>query len=303
MAFNKHVRLVVGAELGVALQRGFLDGLGLPAVPPPQLYVLANGAELRDAIENGAWPAPDARFGGLAALDAYALPLLHAFIEERRGREPDTPQRRFGDELAQGIHAVGSHFERYVVRMFDGVNAALSHTQGRRPYAMALRTADLDVEDLSPSRFARRRGFTLGSAIYDAGIQRAILDAIFSFFETYYVDAGERFGQQHAEQVLDSCWDGFRQAVGIVLPRFRPPQLCAEREWIACARWQAPTRFQLAGDLMVPALSLRARTPAARQLPIEHALLDNALPLPLAADSLREFFRFHKLSARVTVAC
>jgi hypothetical protein len=200
------------------------------------------------------------------------------------------------------VHPVGSHFERYVVRMFEGAGAALGHSQGRRPYAVGLRTADLDVEHHSASGSAGRRTFALMSAIYDAGIQCAVIGAIFTFFETYYVHAGERFGQQHAQQVLDSCWDGFRQAVGAVLPRFRPPQLCAEREWIACARWQAPTRFQLAGNLMVPALSLRGRAPAVRGLPVEHALLDDGLPQPLAADSLREFFRFHKLPARVAVA-
>ncbi|MGJ7917787.1 hypothetical protein ACI48D_20200 [Massilia sp. LXY-6] len=302
MVFNKHVRLVVAAELGAALQRGFLDGIDQAAVPPQLLYVLANGEQLRDAVENGAWPAPDVRFAGLAALDAYALPLLDAFIDERRSREPGTPQCRFGDELANGLHPVGSHFERYVVRMFDGVGAALSHGEGRGPYAVGLRTPDLDVEDPSTSRSAGRRGFTLLGAIYDAATQRAVMDAIFTFFESFYVHACERFGQQPAQQVLDSCWDGFRQAVGMVLPRFRPPQLCAEREWIACARWQAPTRFQLAGNLMVPALSLRARAPAAGRLPIGHVLLDTGLPQPLAANSLREFFRFHKLHARVTVA-
>lgn len=302
MAFSKHVRLVMGAELDAALQRGFLDGPDGAEVPPQLLYVLADGEQLRDAVENGAWPAPDARFAGLGALDAYALPLLHAFIEGRRGREPDTPQSRFGDELARGVHPVGSHFERYVVRMFEGPGAALGNSQGRRPYALGLCTADLDVAHPCASKPSGPRAFTLMRAIYDVGIQRAVMDAIFTFFETYYADAGPRFGQQHAEQVRDSCWDGFRQAVGAVLPRFRPPQLCAEREWIACARWQPPTRFQLAGNLMVPTLSLRPKAPGARGLPIAHALLDDGLPQPMAADSLREFFRFHELRARVAVA-
>jgi hypothetical protein len=299
MTFNKHVRLVVGAELGAVLQRGFTEVIDAAEVPPQLLYVLADGRQLRGAVVDGAWPAPDARFAGEAALDAYALPLLHAFIDERRGRQPDTPQRRFGEELVGGIQPVGSYFDRYLVRMFDGVGTALRRGAGRPPYALGLRTAELDM---AASSGAGRRTFEVSSAIYDATLQRDILQAIFTAFETYHAQASDRFGDRNAEQVLASCWDGFRQAVGAVLLRFRPPQLAAEREWIATARWRSPARFDLAGDLLVPALSLRAHSPAARGLPVAHTLVYGGLPQPLAADSLRQFYRFHQLPARVAVA-
>jgi hypothetical protein len=299
MTFDKHVRLVMDAELGTVLRRGFTEGIDATGPPPQLLWVLADGQQLRDAVVEGAWPAPDARFAGEAALDAYALPLLHAFIDERRGRQPDTPQRRFGDELMRGIHPVGSYFERYLVRMFDGVGAALEREQGRMPYALGLRTEGLDMA--APAGPGRRT-FEVSSAIYDASIQRGILEAIYTAFETWHAQAGERFGHRAAEQVLASCWDAFRHAVGAVLPRFRPPHLAAEREWIANARWRNPAGFGLAGDMLVPALSLRAHSPAARGLPVERALLHAGLPQPLAADSLRQFCRFHKLPARVAVA-
>jgi hypothetical protein len=299
MTFNKHVRLVVDAELGAVLQRGFTERIDTAAAPPRLLYVLADGQQLRDAVVDGAWPAPDARFSGEAALDAYALPLLRAFIDERRGREPDTPQCRFGEELARGIHPVGTYFERYVVRMFDGVGAALRRGEGRAPYALALRTGELDMK--APGE-AGRRAFEAGSAIYNPAIQRDILEAIFTAFETYHAQASDRFGQRNAEQVLASCWDAFRQAAGAVLLRFRPPHLEAEREWLAMAPRRSPVRFQLAGDLLVPTLSLRARLPAARGLPIEHTLVHGSLPQALAADSLRQFYRAHRLPARVAAA-
>jgi hypothetical protein len=299
MRFDKHVRLVVGAELGAVLQRGFTERIDAVEVPPQLLYVLADSQQLRDAVEEGEWPAPDARFAGEAALDAYPLPLLHAFIDERRSRERDTPQGQFGDELVRDLHPVGTQFDRYLVRMFDGAGAALGRSQGRRPYALGLRTAELDM---ALPRATQRRTFELSSAIYDAAKQRDIMDAIFTCFETYYVQASERFGHRNAEQVLDSCWAGFRQAVGAVLARFRPPQLAAEREWIASARCRLPGRFHLAGNLLVPALSLRSHAPAAPGLPLDHTLVHEALPQPLAADSLRQFYRFHKLPARVAVA-
>lgn len=54
MAFRKHVRLVVGREMGAALQRGFLDGLNQAAAAPQLLYVLGDSERLRDAVESGA---------------------------------------------------------------------------------------------------------------------------------------------------------------------------------------------------------------------------------------------------------
>lgn len=298
MTFNKHVRLVVGAELGAMLQRGFTGAIDAAAVLPRLLYVLADCRELRDAVEDGTWPAPDARFSGETAPDAYALPLLHGFIRERRSRDPGTPECRFGDELERDIHPVGSHFDRYIVRMFEGVGPALDRSKSRRPYALGMRTAELDM---APANGTAHRTFEVSSAIYDAAIQRNIMGAIFTSFETYYVQAVRRFGHQNAEQVLASCWDGFRQAVGAVLPRFRPPHLSAEREQIAAARWQNPARFQLADDLLVPALSLRSHARAARGLPLERTVVHDTLPQPLAADSLRQFYRFHKVPARVVV--
>ncbi|MGO4477430.1 hypothetical protein AB4Z32_14375 [Massilia sp. 2TAF26] len=296
MTFDKHVRLVVGAELGAVLQRGFTEAIDATAVPPPLLYVLANGQEVRDAVEDGSWPAPDSRFSGEAALDAYALPLLRCFIDERRSRVSDTPEYRFGNALARDLHPVGHYFDRYVVRLFDGADAPLGRSGECRPYALGLRTAELDI---APAKGAKKRRFEIGRVIYDLDTQRAIMDAIFTAFETYYVQASGRFGQGNAEQVLDSCWDAFRQAVGAVLPRFRSPRLDAEREWIATARWQSPARFQLAGDLLVPALSLRGRSPGARRLPVERTVVHDALPHALAADSLRQFYRFHTVPSLV----
>jgi hypothetical protein len=299
MTFNKHVRLVVGAELSAVLQRGFTEAIDATAVPPLLLYVLADCQELRDAVEDGTWPALNARFSGEAAFDAYALPLLHSFINERRSRDLGTLECRFGDELMRDLHPVGSHFDRYVVRMFEGVGAALDRSKGRRPYALGLRTAELDM---ALANGTEHRTFEVSSAIYDAAIQRNIMEAIFTSFETYYAQASKRFGHRNAEQVLASCWDGFRQAVGAVLPRFRPPHLSPEREWIAAARWRNPARFQLADGLLVPALSLRGHARAARGLPLERTVVHDALPQPLAADSLRQFYRFHKVPARVVVA-
>jgi len=296
MTFNKHVRLVVDAELGAVLRRGFTEDIDAAALPPRLLYVLADAAQLRDAVADGALPAPDARFAGEAALDAYALPLLHAFIDERRRRQPDPRECRFGEALARGIEPAGTYFERYLVRMFAGADAALARHAGRPPYALGLRTGELDMAGRGGPR---GRTFDLGSAIYDAAVQRAILEAIFTAFETYHARAGERFGPRNDEQVLASCWDAFRHAVGMVLPRFRPPQLRAEREWLATARWRSPARFLVAGDVLMPALSLRAHSPAARGLPIEHTLLHESLPEPLAAQSLRRFYRFHRIAARV----
>jgi hypothetical protein len=299
MIFNRHVRLVVSAELGAVLQRGFTGAIDAKAVLPRLLYVLADCQELRDSVEDGTWPAPDARFSGEAALDAYALPLLHSFIKERRSHDLGTPECRFGDELVRDLHPFGSHFDRYIVRMFEGVGPALDRSKGQRPYALGMRTAELDM---APANGAAHRTFEVSSAIYDAAIQRNIMEAIFTSFETYYAQAVRRFGHQNAEQVLASCWDGFRQAVGAVLPRFRPPHLSAERERIAVARWQNPARFQLTDDLLVPALSLRSHARAARGLPLERTVVHDILPQPLAADSLRKFYRFHKVPARVVVA-
>ena len=296
MTFDKHVRLVVGAELGAVLQRGFTHAIDAAAVPPRLLYVLANGQEVRDAVEDGSWPAPDSRFAGEAALDAYALPLLRSFIDERRSHVSDTPEYRFGNALARDLHPVGHYFDRYIVRLFDGADGALGRSGEGRPYALGLRTAELDI---APVQGTKKRTFEIRAVIYDLDIQRAIMDAIFTAFETYYVQATERFGQGNAEQVLDSCWDAFRQAIGAVLQRFRSPRLDVEREWIATARWQSPARFQLAGDLLVPALSLRSQTPAARRLPIERTVVHDALPHALAADSLRQFYRCHKVPSLV----
>jgi hypothetical protein len=299
MTFNRHVRLVVGAELGAIVERGFTAAIDAAAPAPPLLYVLADGRQLQEAVADSAWPAPDARFAGEAALGAYALPLLHTFIDERRVRDPATPQGRFGDELGRGIEPAGSYFDRYLVRMFDGVDAALARGEGRTPYALGLRTADLDM---AAAGGPGPRTFDLDSAIYDAAVQRDILASIFAAFERYYVEAHERFGPGGADQVLASCWDAFRQAVGAVLPRFRPPHLAAEREWLATARWRKPARFQLADNLLVPALSLRGHAPAARGLPVARTLVHAGLPQPCAADGLREFYRAHRLPARVIVA-
>ncbi|MEW6373489.1 MAG: hypothetical protein AB1584_21415 [Pseudomonadota bacterium] len=299
MTFNKHVRLVVDAELGAVLRRGFTEAIDAAELPPRLLYVLAGAEQVRDAVVDGALPAPDARFAGEAALDAYALPLLYAFIDERRRRQPDTPECRFGEALARGIEPAGSYFERYLVRMFAGADAALARHAGRPPYALGLRTAELDMAGRGGPR---RRSFELACAIYDPSVQRAILEAIFAAFETYHARAAERFGPQNDEQVLASCWDGFRHAVGMVLLRFRPPHLRAEREWLATARWRSPARFLVTGDELAPALSLRAHAPAARGLPIEHTLLHEGLPQPRAAESLRRFYRFHRLPARVAAA-
>lgn len=127
-----------------------------------------------------------------------------------------------------------------------------------------------------------RRSREIGRVNYDLDNQRAIMDAMFTAFETYYVEATRRFGQGNAEQVLNSCWDAFRQAVGAVLPRFRSPRLAAEREWIATARWQSPVRFQLAGDLLVPALSLQDQSPRAHRLPVERMVVRRAAEVEAA---------------------
>ncbi|QNA89289.1 hypothetical protein G4G28_13935 [Massilia sp. Dwa41.01b] len=297
MTFNKHVRGVVGTELGAIQQRGFTGALD--ARPAPRLlYLLADGPQLHEAVADGALPAQDSRFAGEAALDAYALPLLTAFIDERRVRRPAAPEYRFGEALAEGIEAAGSYFERYLVRLFEGADAALERHEGRLPYALGLRTAELDMA----VHGGPQRSFLLASAIYDPASQRAILGAIFTAFETYQAAAGERFGEQNVGQVLASCWDGFRQAVAMVLPRFRPPQLHAEREWVALARWRSPTRFQLVGDLLVPALSPGAHAPAGRGLPLERTLVHGGVPQALAAEGLRQFYRLHGLPARVLAA-
>lgn len=248
---------------------------------------------------DGSWPAPGAHFSGEAAPEAYALPMLQSFIRERRSRDPGMPECCFGDEIERDLHPVGSHFDRYVVRMFEGVGAALDRSRGRRPYALCLRTAGLDM---APANETARRTFEVSSAIYDTAIQRSILEEIFTAFETYYAEATRRFGSQNAGQVLASCWDGFRQAVGEVLPRFRPPHLGDEREWIAVARWQNPARFQVEDDLLVPALSLRSHARAARGLPLERTVIHGILPQPHAADSLRQFYRFYRVRACVVAA-
>jgi transposase len=291
MTFNQHVRLVVGAELKALHRRGLTDAVDAAQALPKLLYVHADGRQLRDAVTDGAWPAPDARCAGDAALDAYALPLLRAFIDSRRARVPETPQYRFGAELARDIHPVGTWFERYLVRMFEGAGSA--------PYALGLRTADLDMAARGAQR---RRTFHVASAIYDAARQRAMLDTIYTAFETCHAQACTRFGPGSAEQVTAACWDALRQAVGGVLHRFRPPHLAAEREWVATAYWQAPTRFLLDGDLLVPALSLRAHAAAAYGLPIERTLVHAGPAQQLAAEGLRHFYRFHGLPARVIAA-
>jgi hypothetical protein len=79
--------------------------------------------------------------------------------------------------------------------------------------------------------------------------------------------------------------------------------LSAEREWIAVARWQNPARFQLMDGLLVPALSLRSHARAARGLSLERTVVhDTLLQQQLTADSLRQFYRFHKVRACVVVA-
>lgn len=154
MRFNKHVRLVVGAELGAVLQRGFREAIDADAVPPRLLYVLANGQEVRDAVEDGSWPAPDSRFAGEAALDAYALPLLRGFIDERRSRVADTPEYGFGNALARDLHPVGQYFDRYIVRLFDGADAAL----GRSGEGGPMRSAWAPPRLTSLRRRRRRSG-------------------------------------------------------------------------------------------------------------------------------------------------
>ena len=145
---------------------------------------------------------------------AYALPLLRSFIGERRCRALDTPECRFGEELMRDLHPVDSHFDRYIVRMFDDAGAALGRNHGDRPYALGLRAAKLDM---ALANGAEHRTFEVSSAIYDVAIQRAIMEAIFTALETYYAQASQRFGRQNVEQVLASCWDRFRQALGAVL--------------------------------------------------------------------------------------
>lgn len=303
MSLNQHVRLVADAELGAIVQGALAEAVDAPQAVPRLLHVLADGRQLREAFETGTWPAPDARHAGEAALGAYALPLLHAFLDERSARRPGRPASPFGEELGRGIDPQGSHFERYLVRMYEGpgVAAALERSRGRAAYAPGLRTAELDI---AVPGDGGRRSFELASAVYDAARQRAMLERIFSAIDTWHGQACMRFGPRGAEQVLASCREAFRRALGAVLPRFRPPQLAAEREWLASARWRRPTRFELAGELLVPALSLRARAAAKSGwgLPVERTLVHAGLPQPLAADGLRYFHRFHALPARVAVA-
>jgi hypothetical protein len=296
---DRHVRLVVGAELAEILKRGFTGQVDATGAPPALLYVVADGQQLRDAVRDGAWLAVDARFAGEAALDAYALPLLNAFLDARRSHAAGGPEQEFSDELVRNFSPVGSKFDRYLARLFAAPGPVLGRSHGRRPYALALRTAELDA---APPGATRRRRFELSSAIYDSAVQQAILGAIYTCFESYYANAIERFGSRNAEQVLSTCREAFREAAGDVLPRFRPPALAPEREWIATAPCRAPDQFQLAGNLLVPALALRSHKPGAHALALEHTLVDEALPQPLAAEGLRQFYRAHQLPARIGVA-
>lgn len=291
--FNKHVRLVVGSELTTMLQTDFAGGA---AAVPDLLYALCDAQELQAAVQAQAWPAADARFAGAAALDAYAAPFAIACFTRRLRGAQGRLEQEFAAELIRNFAPWGSQFDHYLARLYANGEQALAAAPDARAYALGLKTKELGMS--APGQLPRR-AFAAHAAIYDAKLQREVLDRIYDCFLHYYDQAVGRFGARNKEDVLASCWGAARQAAGRVLPRLRNPEFAAQQEWVALAPLSPPAGFTVSGNMFVPWLALRSNRRGRHPLPLEQVLVHPARLEPAAATGLRAFLRASALPSRV----
>lgn len=292
--FSKHVRLVVGAELTALLQTDFAGDGG--AALPGLLYLLCDGPGLQSAVQAQAWPAVDARFAGAASPDAYAVPFVRAYFDERLRTAEAPAQREFAGELIANFTPCGSQFDHYIARLYADGKTALADGRDGCVYAVGMRTNELS---LSAAGQLPRRTLSAFAAIYDRHAQRAALGRMYDCFLGYYEQSVDRFGAHNRDDVLASCWGALRQAAGRLMPRLRDPALASHEEWVATAPLRQALGFAVSGDLLVPSIFLRSRVRGVHPLPFEQVLVHPELGDTPAAAGLRAFLRANRLPSRV----
>lgn len=238
---------------------------------PTRLFYPADAARLDAVVRDHALPAHDWRLGHEPALVRHGVDLVERFLAARRDTTGNPLRERFRQATLANFNPRGTHFDGFVVRLFEHADGAAA--AGRQDYALGMRTAAL------PAR--------LGQAVYVPERQRAIVASIYQACEDYVVGAVARFGERCLDDFLTPCWDTFRHEVGPFLMRFRPPALAHEQEWVALvpARGRQcadQVTFPIVDNRLVPtaALALGAR-------PLDAIAIGPALPFGTTCEALR----------------
>jgi hypothetical protein len=288
--FNKHVITVVRDELGALTKQHAPSWQPVAEDLPALLYFPADAARLQSTVMDGVLRAPHSRFAGEAALDAYALPLVGHFLEERLAKAPDRTRREFAGEVIRNLNPVGTRFDRYIARFFECPALLAERDDEHHGYAVGVRTGAMDM---APAGTCTKRAYVVHKAIYSVKEQRRLLGAIYRLYEQYYCQALDRFGEHNKDDILPFCWDRFRACVSEPLLQFRDPSLAALKEWIAIAPYQPPTGFVVTENILTPWLALgdnREKT-GINSLPLESIVLSRFLPGAIAKQSTRDFLR------------
>ena len=244
---------------------------------PAHLYSLTDAAGLDAAVRSKTLPAYDCRLGHDPSLVRYGVAVVEGFLAARLEACTDPLRTQFCRAALENFHPRGTHFDGFVVRLFDCEEAG---TAPNCPgYALGVRAADLPLR--------------LGQAIYAPTRQLAIVAAAYQACEDYFVSAVDRFGGRYRADLLTPCWDAFRHHTGMWLMRYRQPHLAAEREWIgvALAKPQQeadPVTFQIVGNRLLPAVRIHigART-------LETITIGATLPFETTCEALRAYLGRH----------
>lgn len=274
------------------------DALDEDAPLPRRLFYPCDAAELDAVMRSRTIAAMDWRLGWDGPLVQYGVDLVRSHLEEASGKADHGLRRRFRDDLCTHFNPRGTHFDGFVIRLFDLGGSSPRH--GFPGYALGMPGDALAAHD---STAAGQGAVRLASAMYSSQRQRAIVQALYRRYEDYLVTAVERFGESCAEDVSSSCIDRFRRDIGGAMMRFRDPGLSGEREWIALALAAAggppqALRFELRANRLVPALALDIAAHGLRRR--RRSLVDviavgPSLPAASTRESLEAYLRWQGL--------
>lgn len=222
---------------------------------PATLCLCADGAGIRDIIENRAIKLELSTLARNASDFMYAVRLAETFLFERLEMETDPDSIFFIEQLIANLQPNGTHFEFFQMQLFEEADLLLQTSHRAYPYAMTLETKEL----IHPSKETNPKdAISLRKVIYEKNEQLACLASIYNDCEVIYLNACNRFGVEKQDHFLAACWDMFRYALGELTSIFRDPSRAAEKEWIGisvaneASSGNENLEFDLNEDVFVP---------------------------------------------------
>lgn len=265
---------------------------------PQRLFHPTDAAGVQATVHSGVLRALDWRLGCPAPLVRYGVEVVEGFLGQRQDTTVDTLREEFRRETLANFNPYGTHFDRFVARLFESVDAGESASFPG--YALGLSVANLPIRTSAGEPGA---SIQLLKAIYSREQQLSIVKTLYQSYEDYFVSAVHRFGEQHRTDLLTPCWDKFRNDIGTFLPRFRNPASQREGEWIAIAltrphRDEDPVLFEIVDNRLVPFVALDIGGPLAsgrHTQSLDVIAIGASLPFGLAREALSAFLRRNRV--------